>query len=120
LGTFQIFASSFLPSSDFLVLRYQPFSYFCHNEEGRESPTISDAGKEKAAVEEKGKRGSHRTRIRMDLDTKTSKLCDQEAVDRYLVSYGFRLNLRIKIEFCPHSVEVSLAPPNREAVYMHP
>jgi len=62
---------------------------------------ISGADKGKDAVEEKGKRASHRTRIGMDFDPKISKLRDQEAVDRYLVSYGFRLNSGIKIEFLP-------------------
>ena len=61
--------------------------------------TVSSAGKEKVVVEEKGKRASHRTRIGMDFDPKTSKLCDQEPVDKYLVSYYFHLNLGIKIEF---------------------
>ena len=68
---------------------------------GEKSTMISDAGKGKFVVEEKGKRASHRTRIGMDFDSKTSKLRDQEAVDRNLVSYGFRLNSGIKIEFLP-------------------
>jgi len=80
----------------------------------------SDVGKGKAVVEEKGKRVSHRTRIGMDFDPKTSKHRDQEAVDKYLASYSFHLNLGIKIKFCPHSVDVSLAPPNKDGVYMHP
>jgi len=41
-------------------------------------------------------------------------------MDRYLASYDFRSNSRIKIEFCPNSVDVSSVPPNREGVYMHP
>ena len=56
----------------------------------------------------------------MDFDPKTSNFHDQEAVDKYLASYGFHLNLGIKIEFCPPYVEVSSAPPKREGVYMHP
>ena len=87
---------------------------------GETSATISGVGKGKAVVEEKWKRASHHIRIGMDFDPKTSKLRDQEAVDRYLASYGFRSNSGIKIEFCPHGVDVSLAPPSREGVYMHP
>ena len=56
---------------------------------GETSSMISDAGKGKAIMEEKGKRASHRIRIGMDFDPKTSKFCDQEAVDRYLASYDF-------------------------------
>jgi len=41
-------------------------------------------------------------------------------MDRYLASYGFPLNSGIKIEFCPYGVDVSLIPPNREGVYVHP
>ena len=50
------------------------------------SAMISVASKGKAVVEEKGKRASHYTKIRMDFDLKTSMLCDQEAVDKYLVT----------------------------------
>ena len=75
------------------------------------------AGKGKAATE-KGKRTSHRTRIGMDFDPKNSKLRNQEK-DKYLANYGFRLNSGIQIEFCPHGVDISLAPPN-DGVYMHP
>ena len=71
-------------------------------------------------IEEKGKITSHRTRIRLDFDSKTSKIHNQEVVDIYLASYGFRLNLGIKLEFYPNGVDVSLAPPNRKGVYMHP
>jgi len=39
-------------------------------------------------------------------------------VDKYLANYSFRLNPRIKIEFCPQDIEVSLAPPNG-GVYMY-
>ena len=56
------------------------------------SAMISGTGKGKAAVEEKGKRTSHRTKIGMEFDPKTSKLCDQEAVNKYLANYGFHLN----------------------------
>ena len=55
----------------------------------------------------------------MDFDPKTSKLCDQEAVDKYLVIYGFRLNLGIKIEFCPLNVDIFSTPPKGEGVYIH-
>ena len=68
---------------------------------GETSATISGAGEGKVAVEEKRKRASHRSRIGMDFDPKTSKLRDQEAVDKYLANYEFRLNPEIKIEFCP-------------------
>ena len=56
----------------------------------------------------------------MDFDPKTSNLRDQEAMNKYLANYGFLLNLGIKIEFCPHGVDVSSAPPKEECVYMHP
>jgi len=46
------------------------------------------ADKRKSTVENKGKRTSHHTRIGMDFDPKTSKLRNQEAVDKYLASYG--------------------------------
>ena len=81
------------------------FSHSCCVKKGEKSDTVGGAGKGKAAVEEKGKRASHRTRIRMNFDTKTSKLNNQEAADRYLASYDLRSNLGIKIEFCPHSVD---------------
>ena len=64
---------------------------------GEISATISGVGTVKAAVEEKAKRASHCMRIEMDSDPKTSKPRDQEAVDRYLASFGFRSNLGIKI-----------------------
>ena len=48
---------------------------------GETSVTISSAGKGKVAVEEKGKRASHHSKIKMDFEPKISKLCDQEAID---------------------------------------
>jgi len=75
---------------------------------------------EKSITEEKGKRTSHRIRIGVDFDPKTSKLRDQEAVDKYLADNGFCLSPGIKIEFCPNDVDVSSAPPGKEGVYMHP
>ena len=86
---------------------------------GEKFGTVGGAGKGKAAAEEKGKRTSHHTRIELNFDLKTSKLHSQEDVDKYLASYGFILNPGIKIEFCPHMVDVSLAPPN-SGVNMHP
>jgi len=80
---------------------------------------VGGAGKGKAATEEKGKRVFHRTRIVMDFDPKTSRLQHQEEVDTYLANYGFRLNIGIKIEFSPHSVNIFLALLN-DGVYMHP
>jgi len=56
----------------------------------------------------------------MNFDPKTSKLHKQEAVDKYLASYGILLNPGIKIEFCPRGVDVSSTPPKEEGVYMHP
>ena len=50
------------------------------------SAWISDTGKGKATVEEKGKIASYRTRIIMDFDPKASKFCDQEAIDNYLAN----------------------------------
>ena len=58
--------------------------------------------KERSRAEEMGKRASHRTMIEMNFDPKTSRLHNQEEVDKYLANYGFRLNPGIKIEFCPH------------------
>jgi len=58
----------------------------------------SDKGK---SVEEKGKRTSHCTRIGMDFDPKTSKLRDQEAVDKYPAGYGFHWSPEIKLSFVP-------------------
>ena len=71
-------------------------------------------------MEEKKKRTSRHTGIGMDFDPKTSKLHNQEAVDKYLASYGFCWSPGIKIEFYPNDVYVSLAPPSKEGVYMHP
>jgi len=85
---------------------------------GEKSGVVGGASKGKATTEEKGKRASHRTRIRMDFNPKTSRLHNQKAVDKYLANYGFRLNQGIKIEFCPHGVDVSLVPP-KDGVYMH-
>ena len=85
---------------------------------GEKLGTVNNAGKRKAATEEKRKRTPHPTRIGMDFDPKTSKLRNQE-VNKYLVSYGFFLNPGIKIKFCPHDVDISLALPNG-GVYVHP
>jgi len=71
-------------------------------------------------VEEKGKRTSRRIKIGMDFDPKTSKLCDQEAVDKYLTSYDFRWSPGIKFEFCPNYVDVTSALPGKKGVYMYP
>ena len=49
---------------------------FMSMKKGERSDTVNGAGKRKATVEEKGKRASHRTRIGMDFDPKTSKLRD--------------------------------------------
>ena len=65
------------------------------------SAMISSASDGKTTTEEKGKRASHYTKIGMDFDPKFSKLRDQEAIDKYLASYEFRLNSGIKIEFYP-------------------
>jgi len=78
----------------------------------------SDKGKFVTA--EKGKRASRRTRIGLDFDPKTSKLCDQEAVDKYLASYSFRWSPEIKFEFCSNDVDVTLALPDKEGVCMDP
>jgi len=43
---------------------------------GETSAMISGTGKRKVVMEEKGKRASHRIRIRMDFNPKTSKLRD--------------------------------------------
>ena len=85
---------------------------------GEKSHTADGLGKGKASAEE-GKMSSCRTRIGMDFDPKISKLHNQNDVDKYLAQYGFRLNPGIKIEFCPHGVDISLDPPG-ERVYMHP
>jgi len=64
------------------------------------SNSSSSMGTGKPAAE-KRKKDSHRIRIGMDFDSKISKLHNQEVVDKYLAKYGFRLNPRIKVEFCP-------------------
>jgi len=55
----------------------------------------------------------------MDFNPKTSKLHNQEAVDKYLASYDFHWSPRIKIEFCPHNVDISSTMPNKDGVYIH-
>ena len=86
---------------------------------GEKSAMMSSVGDGKAAVEEeKGKRASHHTRIGMDFDPKTSKLCDQETVDKYLASYGFCLNPGIKIMFYPLNVNIS-QPRLKGRVYIY-
>ena len=56
------------------------------------------------ATEEKGKRSHFCTKIGMDFNPKTSRLRNQEDVNKHLVRYGAYLNLEIKVEFCPHGV----------------
>jgi len=68
---------------------------------GEKSDTVGGADKGKATLQEKGKRASHHTRVRTDFAPKTSKLRNQEAVDKYLASYDFHWSSGIKIEFCP-------------------
>jgi len=84
--------------------------------EGNSGPS-DGSNKRKSIAEEKGKRVSRRTRIWMDF--KTSMLHDQEAVDKYLASYGFRWSTGIKVEFCPTDVDVTLAPPDKKGVYTY-
>ena len=71
------------------------------------SSSSKGMGKEKPVMEEKGKKIYHRIRIGMDFNPKTLKLHNQEVVDKYLAKYSFQLNSVIKIEFCPHGVDVS-------------
>ena len=85
---------------------------------GDKSSSSSGMGTGKPTTE-KGKKAFHRTTITMDFDPKTSRLRNQEEVDKYLAKYGFRLDPGIKVEFWPHGVDVSQAPPN-DGVYMHP
>ena len=87
---------------------------------GEKSDPSDRSDKGKFLMEEKGKRTSRRTRIKMDFDLKTSKLRDKETVDKYLARYDFHWGPGIKIEFCPNDVDVSSAPPGKEGVYMHP
>ena len=68
---------------------------------GEKSGPSDGSDKGKSIAEEKGKRTSRRTRIGMNFDPKAFKLSDQEAVGKYLVSYGFHWIPRIKIEFFP-------------------
>jgi len=60
------------------------------NEEKGEIQPFRWSDKGKSITEEKGKRVSYRIRTGMDFDPYTSKLHDQEAVDKYLSTYGFR------------------------------
>ena len=83
---------------------------------GEKYDPVDRSNKEKSIMEEKGKRTSPCNRIGMDFDLKTSKLRDQEAVDKYL--YDFYWSPGIKIEFCPKDVDVSSAPPGKDGVYM--
>jgi len=86
---------------------------------GEKSGVVGSMGKGKTAVEKKRKRASQLKRIGIDFDPKTSRIHNQEEVDTYLANYGFRLNIGIKIEFSPHSVNIFLALLN-DGVYMHP
>ena len=54
----------------------------------------------------------------MDFNPKTSRLHNQEDVNKYLAWYVICLNPGIKVEFCPHGVDISQASPNGGA-YMH-
>ena len=76
---------------------------------GSKSSTVGDVGKEKATKEEKGK-NHFCTRIGMDFDPKTSRLRNQEDVNKHLARYEVCLNPGIKVEFCPHGIDVSHAP----------
>ena len=87
---------------------------------GEKSGPSVGSDKGKSLAEEKGKRASRRSRIGIDFDPKTSKLCNQEAVDKYLASYDFRWSPRIKVEFCPNNVDATSALPDKEGVYIHP
>ena len=73
----------------------------------------------KNMVEEKEKRASIVPGSRWT-QSKNLEASNQEVVDKYLASYGFRLNLVIKIEFFPQNIDVSVAPPNKEGAYMYP
>ena len=86
---------------------------------GDKSSSSSSMGTGKPTAEKKGKKAFHRTTITMDFDPKTSRLRNQEEVDKYLAKYDFCLNPGIKVEFCLHGVDVSQASPN-DGVYMHP
>jgi len=55
----------------------------------------------------------------MNFDPKTSKVPNQENVNKYLVRYGVCLNPWIKVEYGPHSVDVSQTSPSG-SVSMHP
>ena len=79
---------------------------------------VDGAGKEKAMVEEKGKRPYHRTRVCMNFDPKTTRLHNQEDVDEYLEKYGVKISPRIKVKFCPPDNKFGLSPPD-DGVYMH-
>jgi len=94
-------ASFFFPSSNLLVFKSPSFSYFCCNEEGREIWSIRQCRQRK--VHRGGEREENFSpyQDQMDVNTKTSKLHDQEAVDKYLAIYGFRWSPGIKIMFCP-------------------
>ena len=69
---------------------------------------VSGVGKGKAKKEEKGKRSHFCIRIGLDFDPKTTRLCNQEDVNKH-ARYGVCLNPRIKVEFCPHDIDVSQA-----------
>ena len=54
-------------------------------EKGEKSTSSSGLGKEKVVAFEKGKRASQNTKIGIDFDPKTSRLCNHEEVDKSLV-----------------------------------
>ena len=87
---------------------------------GEKSDSFDRLDKGKSIMEEKEKRSSRRTRIGIDFDSKTFKIRDQEAVDKYLAGYGFCWSPGIKTEFYPIDVDISLAPHGKEGMYMYP
>ena len=64
---------------------------FVEMTKGGKSDAVSSAGKGKATVE-KGKRSSHRTRVGMGFDSKTTTLHNQKEIDEYLAKYGVELS----------------------------
>jgi len=81
-SSFFIFFIKFSSSSDSLVhISLLFFFISIVMTEGEKSNAISDADKGKAAAEEKGKGSSHRTRVCMDFNPKTTKFHSQEEID---------------------------------------
>jgi len=74
---------------------------------GSKSGAVCGVGKRKATEEGKGRCPNFVSRLGWTSIQKTSKLRNQENVNKYLARYSVCLNPEIKVEFCPHGIDVS-------------